>query len=560
MVPVLAANGQNTDLRQAPSNGQASHCRSSDGGKKAPLCPRFYSGILRHLSAREGVAVRKLSALIILALVSVLPITSPASAGGSKTCGGKKATITGTKGSNSLKGTQDADVIWAGGGDDVVSGGGGKDTICGSTGDDTLLGGGGNDRLIGGSGTDTCKGGSGKNKNNTCEGDSGGGTGGDSGAGTGGGSSTPCTGVAVSPGDNVHGKISNNPQGTTFCFAAGTYSLTQPIQPKSYSVLIAKPGTILDGGHVANAAITGFGGATGNRGITIRGFTIQNFANIVSDPAKDAAIKTGWNWLVENNEVRYNKGLGIRTSNATTLRGNNVHHNGKLGIGAAFVDGGLWENNQIAYNNTNKYVGDSGGTKVVKSSNMTFRSNYVHHNNGNGLWTDTDVIHVIFENNTVEYNSGVGIFMELSYDGVIRNNTVRYNAEIARDKSVAFGSNIHLAVSQNVEIYGNTVEADTNGIGMWDTDRGAGPYGPYRVRNVYVHDNVVKMKGTAKSGLHGYSVDAYTVEANNRFQTNTYLVTNLSGSFWMWQAAARNWSAWRGMGQDVSGSVQSWSG
>lgn len=77
-------------------------------------------------------------------------------------CGGKKATIVGTAGSDELRGTAKRDVIAGLGGKDTISGLGGNDTICGGAGNDTLDGNGGRDTLHGGDGKDTLRGGSGR--------------------------------------------------------------------------------------------------------------------------------------------------------------------------------------------------------------------------------------------------------------------------------------------------------------------------------------------------------------------------------------------------------------
>ena len=66
------------------------------------------------------------------------------------TCGGKRVTIVGTDGDDTLLGTNRADVIHARAGNDRVRGRGGNDLVCGGHGSDRLWGGDGNDRLYGG--------------------------------------------------------------------------------------------------------------------------------------------------------------------------------------------------------------------------------------------------------------------------------------------------------------------------------------------------------------------------------------------------------------------------
>jgi hypothetical protein len=371
--------------------------------------------------------------------------------------------------------------------------------------------------------------------------------------------SEPCEGVSVAPGDDIQDMMAAHPGGTTYCFASGRYQLDEPIFPQSYDRLIAETGAVLDGGNTVVGAVYGTGGETGQKSVTVRGFIVQNFASSLTDPSKSAAIKAGWSWTIEWNEIRYNRSEGIRANRGVVVRNNFVHHNGKYGVVGCFADEMVWEGNEIAYNNTGDHsFGDAGASKICKSANVVLRGNYVHHNNGHGLWADTDNINFLYENNLVTQNVGIGILHETSYDAIIRDNVVRYNAESARNKSVGYGSNILIYVSQDVEIYGNTVEADTNGIGLYDIARGSGAYGEWKLQNVFVHDNVVKMKGTAETGLGGRP-EAFSPQAKNRFSKNSYYITEPSGTFWYWKSS-RSWSEWRAEDQDLNGSVSVWSG
>lgn len=71
------------------------------------------------------------------------------------------ATINGTRGHDSLYGTEFGDLMHGMAGDDWVIGGFGNDTLYGDDGHDLVGGGGGNDYLNGGIGNDTLNGGSG---------------------------------------------------------------------------------------------------------------------------------------------------------------------------------------------------------------------------------------------------------------------------------------------------------------------------------------------------------------------------------------------------------------
>jgi glucose/arabinose dehydrogenase len=93
-------------------------------------------------------------------------------------CGGRLATVVGTKRAEVLRGTPRADVILAlggrdevraRGGADIVCGAGGPDRLAGGGGKDRLYGGGGRDRLAGGGGADSCSGGRGADRGTACE-------------------------------------------------------------------------------------------------------------------------------------------------------------------------------------------------------------------------------------------------------------------------------------------------------------------------------------------------------------------------------------------------------
>jgi hypothetical protein len=114
-----------------------------------------------------------------------------------------------------------------------------------------------------------------------------------------------------------------------------------------------------------------------------------------------------------------------------------------------------------------------------------------------------------------------------------------------------------------VEIYGNTVEAlpGTHGIGLRDDDRGSGDLGKYEIKNVYVHDNTIKMDGAGVSGLAGNrSLDVYA-SLGIRFENNRYYVKSSAGSYWHWGVgltAPQTWSTWQGAGRDDTGARNLW--
>jgi parallel beta-helix repeat protein len=335
--------------------------------------------------------------------------------------------------------------------------------------------------------------------------------------------------------------------------------------PKSYDRLIGLPGAVLTGLDTYAGGIKGYGGSTGQHDVTVQGFTIEHFLNAWT-PGTLAPVNAGWNWTIENNVVRYNNqaGVSVDNGNGTIVRGNNIHHNGHIGITGGPVSGVLIESNEIAFNNTGSYdPGHAGGLKIIGgstgSTNLVVRGNWVHDNTAHGVFVDINVRNVTIESNTIENNSYTGILYEISWNAVIRNNVVRNNASLYAGKSCAWASQIHLNDSQDVEIYGNTVASSdgSNGICAHDTDRTLEmtPAGSSsRVANLYVHDNVIKVNLSGTSGLVGRSA-SYEASANNRFEHNTYYVTDTSKKAWAWSTYPVGWTQWRGYGNDTTGSL-----
>lgn len=369
-------------------------------------------------------------------------------------------------------------------------------------------------------------------------------------------SASSCVGVRVRSGDNLQLKINARPQGTTFCLEKGTYLLRQGVLVKSYDRIIGEPGTVLDGQNVVVTGLWGYGGSLGQKNVVIRGIGLRNF--------RGEAISAGWNWLVSRSNIR-NSTVGIVISNGIVLRDNRIHHNRRIGVTGGPVNGALIERNQIDHNNTarNDVGVHAGGAKIIGgsagSSKLVWRGNWVHHNIGNGLWMDYNVRNVTLEENLVEDNTAIGIYYEVSWNGIIRNNAVRNNASIYAGKSCFWGSQIHVNNSQNVEIYGNTVRSTdgANGICAVDIDRTATAPASTKVADLYVHDNVVRMRLSSHTGLVGRAA-SYGATANNRFVDNTYYVTATSRRHWDWSTYPVAWSTWRDYGNDTPGKLLTW--
>lgn len=238
---------------------------------------------------------------------------------------------------------------------------------------------------------------------------------------------------------------------------------------------------------------------------------------------------------------------------------NHIHSNGQIGLvgngdNIQIVDNILAHNNYAGFSTT----WEAGGAKLVKTTNLVVRGNCVHDNAGSGLWTDISNIHSLYEGNRVFSNSNEGIHHEISYDAVIRDNTVFANG-YGHDPWL-FGAQILLSTSRDVEVYGNHVEVARgfgDGIVMIQQERGDGPHGRWQTSGNRVHGNLVIYHG--ENGISGaagdYDNDAL-FSSGNRFNGNEYKVLDPEDVHWAWgeaikhRARYRTWPELQNIGQE----------
>jgi len=308
-------------------------------------------------------------------------------------------------------------------------------------------------------------------------------------------------------------------------------------------------------GYVSNA----FSGGGSN--ITIDGLVIEKYAN----PAQSGAIQMKYGdtlssgWTVRNTEVRWNHGTGIKMGTNSTIVGNFIHSNGQLGIGSGAGTSqprgtnNLVENNEISYNTTIPFSSgfEVGGTKFARDKDLLVRGNYVHNNTGPGLWCDVECIDAVFEDNIIANNKRSGIFFEISYGVVIRDNLIVGNGA---DGQWLYGAGIVIAHSRNAEVYGNTVAGNDAGIVGIQQNRGSGSLGPYEVRNLKVYDNTIVSTG-GKTGIGSPDSSSMSIfnSWGNQFFDNTYYFDKFGSAYYDWNGAASTQSQWQAAGNDTDG-------
>jgi nitrous oxidase accessory protein NosD len=288
----------------------------------------------------------------------------------------------------------------------------------------------------------------------------------------------------------------------------------------------------------------------GMNGVIIRGLTVEKYAN----PGQTGAVSgvDVARWTIEGNDIRLNHGTGVALTGGPNHRiaSNNIHDNGQMGINGYNTDGLMIEANEIAYNNYAGYNSswEAGGAKLTWSRTLTVRNNNAHHNRGNGLWTDTDNVNVLYDNNVASDNEGQGIFHEIGYDAVIRNNITERNTQ----------HGILVDASPNVEVYGNTVRSNARLeqiMGRQATPvTQVGRYGALVLQNLYVHDNTIAGGGSGVSPMNQASGDtSFYTSRNNRFVHNTYDLRGVAAAPFFWSLASQTETAWKAYGQDATG-------
>jgi Right handed beta helix region/O-Antigen ligase len=289
-------------------------------------------------------------------------------------------------------------------------------------------------------------------------------------------------------------------------------------------------------------------------------------SNLVVEKYKSAAqrgaIRGYARWTTRNVEVRWNSGAGITLGAEGRILDSHIHHNGQIGVvmvGRNVVLAG----NEIAFNNVLGFDPDweAGGVKIAASDGVEMARNFVHDNSGPGLWCDIDCRDVVYEANTVELNSGAGIFHEISFAAVIRNNVVRHNGRAGR--KWYWNSEIQIAASEDVEVTGNTITVGDLGraIVLIDQSRKKKNGTRYKTRRNRVHHNVIHFEGRGevggvsdvKPGDENYGIIA---EGENRFDHNTYrLARTAVPPRFVWSQELYDWEGFRALGQEISGTL-----
>jgi parallel beta-helix repeat protein len=306
----------------------------------------------------------------------------------------------------------------------------------------------------------------------------------------------PAGAVTVTPAQNLEDLSAKSPPGTTFYLTAGIHKLgggayTQVI-PKQGNRYIGAPGAVIDGDNSNRYAFTGYA-----IDVQIRNLTIQNFGT--PRGTNDEGVvnhNAATSWRIEGNTIRNNSGAGLMVGSRNVVRGNCLQGNGQYGFSAynpGKVGSVVIERNEITGNNTDDWevlkpgCGCTGGGKFWAVSGAVVRGNWIHDNNGPGMWADTNNTGFQIEGNYISGNFAEGIVYETSYNASIRGNTFVRNGLGKGPRNQGFptpavyisesGSDMRVAgmFNQVFEISGNVFTDNWAGVVLWENaDRFAG--------------------------------------------------------------------------------------
>jgi len=331
-------------------------------------------------------------------------------------------------------------------------------------------------------------------------------------------------GVAIGTGDDAQRVVDAHGPGTRYTVKAGTHLRNFSVRPKSGDTFCGEPGAVLDGGRSLRSAFSG--GATN---VTLDSITVQQYATGrqggAIQPDKGAS-----GWVVRNVSAVRNYWAGLMASDGMKVLGGHYNDNDQLGIGTSAATGvvldGLdgdpatFDGPELARNQALHESCDweSGGIKWAVGQ-ITIRNAYVHDNDCRGLWGDINAHDALIEHNLVQDNREEGIFYEISQDAVIRNNHVYGNGLGGRGWYWAGG--ITVASSSNVEVYGNRLSGNYNGITGTQQDRTDSTPPVHLLDDYNVHGNVI-----CATGAGGYATGVIADNGDNLDARNITFTQN----------------------------------
>jgi hypothetical protein len=279
-----------------------------------------------------------------------------------------------------------------------------------------------------------------------------------------------CSGVAVSPGEDLQARLNGGPNGQTFCLSAGTYQVpSSGLVPKDGQSIVGAgaSATFIDGGS-AQVVIDG----PSATGVTLRGLDISGGTDVSTTACEGLTA---------------NCGRGVEPGDGWLIAYSRIHDADSQGIGSPgerlVVDHVELDHNGVKWNGPNNN-GFAAGIKGGDGGAFTIRDSHIHDNN-QGVWCDVDCSSAAMEfqalNNVIEDNCSFGIHYENTYlvsstpaAATISGNTVRGNnfCNLPVKADIGIVSAENATVTNN--ILGATPANPGSDVGLIARDRGLG--------------------------------------------------------------------------------------
>jgi parallel beta-helix repeat protein len=351
----------------------------------------------------------------------------------------------------------------------------------------------------------------------------------------------PVDSVPVSP-EAIQDAVNSHGPNTSFLLSPGVYG-DGPVKPKDGDRFYGEGSVVWDGGGAQREALDGSGSSNVLvSGIRFVHFKAPNQGNGIFN------LNTGESaFTIEGCEIAYNGGTPVVVGNGTQVLNNSIHDNDWVGIGGYLVASVVIDRNEI-YNNylagfsPDSATGDASGMKFGKSQNVRVTHNIIRDNHGVGIWFDTDNTGTVIDQNIITGNSYRGIMEEISYGATISNNTISGNGNVS---GWIAGAGIVISTASNIEVVGNILNGNAQGIIGFQQDRGNGSQGRYRVQGNNIHDNFIVMT----EGITGFTGGAEK-DTTNHFYNNHYFLRSSTAFIWGNNTDVQGWQA---AGQDKSG-------
>jgi parallel beta-helix repeat protein len=301
-------------------------------------------------------------------------------------------------------------------------------------------------------------------------------------------------GVAIGTADNAQRVVDAHRPGTRYTVKAGVHLRNFSVQPKSGDTFCGEPGAVLDGGRTLKTAFSGQA-----RNVTLDSITVQEYNSGWQGGAihPDARAR---GWVVRNVSAVRNYWAGLMAADGMKVLGGHYNDNDQLGISGNAATGivldGLdsdpatFDGPEMARNRTlHADCGYEAGGMKWDMGQVTVRNTHVHDNGCKGLWADGNAHDALIEHNLIEDNNDEGILYEISQDAVIRNNTIHGNG--FKGSGWYWAGGITVTASFNVEVHGNRLSDNYNGITGVQQDRPDGTPPAHMLDKFQVHGNVI---------------------------------------------------------------------